>query len=646
VFTPRIAKAQRKTGAKSTNNLALHRSTLGAQFRLGAGDIATLLHGLGYGRSWSGWNGPGLNVHEQEACRLADQARIPFGEGTLQSWDLSKVSIFPPNRQPSFTRPRVQPKLVIGAVNDSLENEADQVIRTEEPELSITADLSSAPPNIEEVLNSPGERLDADVCNLMERRFGRDFSGVRVHTDSRAAKSAQAVDSLAYTFHHHIVFGAGQYAPKTATGARLLAHELTHTVQHGGSRAHLSAARLKLSRPADAAEREADNASNAISEARPVTATPRLTKPGGTISRQPAVAKTGLRSAVEKARTAISFRESYRFLNGLEIGDLLKKLTELKRLGYLDGLLENFELASGVNRERLFLAMKAVELQGKIVRDQFASLFKTQMEKIKEADQREKILSFVSPQATAERREEPAPTSSVGAKGAGGGRGAIPAEQLSAFGTEEQTAFKRQVYNAQMERAIRVKAFFPGLPEEEMEVVENGQKMRKDAAQACQKLLAQARADLKQQQDEGNELAQKVVSTGVGSAYRDPMTDFKIWDNLFQKYYKETQDKRAELDGGEHGDKAVQYLAGYIAQYKAVAGFSNHSSGIAVDFVTTEGKETLGADKSQNPRWKKSWLHKWLVEHAASFGFQPLATEAWHWDYRGTPDGPGRPDSD
>jgi hypothetical protein len=287
MFTPAIARAQTKTGAKSTNKLAPN------------------------------------STH-----RLADQARIPLREGTGQAWDFSKVSIFPPNRQPSSTHFRVQPKLVIGAVNDSLEHEADrvadQVTRTAEPELSITGDPSSMPPIIEEVLNSPGERLDADTCNLMERRFGHHFSGVRVHTDSRAAKSAQAADSLAYTFHHHIVFGAGQYAPQTAAGARLLAHELTHTVQHGGPCTHLSAARLELSRPADAAEREADNASNAITEARPVRATPHLTKPRGTISRQPAFARTGLRSIVEKASTAISFRESYRFLNGLEIGELLQ----------------------------------------------------------------------------------------------------------------------------------------------------------------------------------------------------------------------------------------------------------------------------------------------------------------------------------
>jgi hypothetical protein len=62
----------------------------------------------------------------------------------------------------------------------------------------------------------------------METRFGHDFSRVRVHTDSRAAR---AVRALAFTSGHNIVFDAGQYAPGTETGTRLLAHELTHVVQ-------------------------------------------------------------------------------------------------------------------------------------------------------------------------------------------------------------------------------------------------------------------------------------------------------------------------------------------------------------------------------------------------------------------------------
>jgi hypothetical protein len=65
----------------------------------------------------------------------------------------------------------------------------------------------------------------------MEPRFGHDFSGVRVHTDNRATASARSIDALAYTVGSHVVFGAGQFAPDTIAGRRLLAHELTHVVQ-------------------------------------------------------------------------------------------------------------------------------------------------------------------------------------------------------------------------------------------------------------------------------------------------------------------------------------------------------------------------------------------------------------------------------
>ena len=66
----------------------------------------------------------------------------------------------------------------------------------------------------------------------MEPRFGYDFSNVRIHTDQRVAKSARSLNALAYTIENNIVFGEGQYNPKTVEGKKLLAHELTHIVQH------------------------------------------------------------------------------------------------------------------------------------------------------------------------------------------------------------------------------------------------------------------------------------------------------------------------------------------------------------------------------------------------------------------------------
>jgi hypothetical protein len=55
---------------------------------------------------------------------------------------------------------------------------------------------------------------------------------VRVHTDGRAAASARAVQAIAYTSGHNIVFDSGRYQPHN-TGDSLLAHELTHVIQQG-----------------------------------------------------------------------------------------------------------------------------------------------------------------------------------------------------------------------------------------------------------------------------------------------------------------------------------------------------------------------------------------------------------------------------
>jgi hypothetical protein len=80
---------------------------------------------------------------------------------------------------------------------------------------------------------SGGSPLEPRTREPMERFFGHDLSGVRVHRSAAAAESAKAVNALAYTVGSDIVFGAGQYAPETREGRRLLAHELTHVAQQG-----------------------------------------------------------------------------------------------------------------------------------------------------------------------------------------------------------------------------------------------------------------------------------------------------------------------------------------------------------------------------------------------------------------------------
>ncbi|WP_256338476.1 DUF4157 domain-containing protein [Streptomyces sp. KS_5] len=101
-----------------------------------------------------------------------------------------------------------------------------------------------------------GRQLGGRTRAFMERSFGRDFTDVRIHTDSEAAASATELSAQAYTIGSHIVFGAGAYAPGTAAGDALIAHELTHVVQQQGGGSGGSAARA-ASRPGDPSEAEA-----------------------------------------------------------------------------------------------------------------------------------------------------------------------------------------------------------------------------------------------------------------------------------------------------------------------------------------------------------------------------------------------------
>ncbi len=82
-----------------------------------------------------------------------------------------------------------------------------------------------------------GQPLPTPARAFFEPRFSHDFSGVRIHDGERSDAAARRVNARAYTYGSNIVFGDGQFNSDSAGGQRLLAHELTHVVQQGGSRA-------------------------------------------------------------------------------------------------------------------------------------------------------------------------------------------------------------------------------------------------------------------------------------------------------------------------------------------------------------------------------------------------------------------------
>jgi hypothetical protein len=106
----------------------------------------------------------------------------------------------------------------------------------------------------------------------MEQRLGHDFGAVRIHSGPRAAASADAVASLAYTVGNHIVLGRG-VGTEGQPERRTLAHELVHTIQQG--RDPTSPGALPVSSPSDASELEADRVVQSAMDRPPPAINPR-----------------------------------------------------------------------------------------------------------------------------------------------------------------------------------------------------------------------------------------------------------------------------------------------------------------------------------------------------------------------------------
>lgn len=149
----------------------------------------------------------------------------------------------------------IQPKLHVNRPGDRWEQEADQaadqvmgmqalspctqcaqkhttqVMRQVGPVNATTPVTRHAESLVSDVVRAPGQPLTQATRAFMEPRFGRDFSHVRVHADAHAQQSSKKLNARAYTLGNNIVFAASEYAPHTASGRHLLAHELTHVIQ-------------------------------------------------------------------------------------------------------------------------------------------------------------------------------------------------------------------------------------------------------------------------------------------------------------------------------------------------------------------------------------------------------------------------------
>lgn len=211
-------------------------------------------------------SGKQLKVQRSVADQSESYTMQPSAEESLrrpaEPLDAGTLTQTPPGHD--FGRVRVQTALLpasqknpaVGAPDDEYEKEADRVAeqilgqpytaltgphrqpsadeamvrRKPDSRLLTEVDGGSAAVGIQE-LKGGGHPLPASARSFFEPRFGHDFGQVRLHTDKRAEESARELGARAYTIGTDIAFGAGQYSPETASGRRLLAHELTHVLQ-------------------------------------------------------------------------------------------------------------------------------------------------------------------------------------------------------------------------------------------------------------------------------------------------------------------------------------------------------------------------------------------------------------------------------
>ena len=168
--------------------------------------------------------------------------------------------------------PRIQAKLEVGSVNDSLEAEADRVadhvmrmpdsgaavgvsgvsslgaIRRKcaecekedeekmpnvqrKAEAGAGASGGLAPASVQRALSMGGRPLGVRARQFFEPRLGCDLSSVRIHTGAEAGASARDIGARAYTLGSHVVFSSRESEPEGEPQKPLLAHELAHVIQ-------------------------------------------------------------------------------------------------------------------------------------------------------------------------------------------------------------------------------------------------------------------------------------------------------------------------------------------------------------------------------------------------------------------------------
>jgi hypothetical protein len=181
---------------------------------------------------------PPNDKFEQEADHVADKVSRMPGNATdnLQMQpkedEEKKLQMKPEEEESISMKPEVEGNII----QMSSYNAGGQNVPEVSSELASRLQLTKG----------RGNPLSENVNREMGQKIGGEFNNVRIHTDSNAIQMNKELGAKAFTHGNDIYFNNGQYNPSNSSGKSLLAHELTHTIQQGGSPA--LALRRKLQR--------------------------------------------------------------------------------------------------------------------------------------------------------------------------------------------------------------------------------------------------------------------------------------------------------------------------------------------------------------------------------------------------------------
>ncbi|GJM34480.1 MAG: hypothetical protein DHS20C18_34810 [Saprospiraceae bacterium] len=169
---------------------------------------------------------------------------------------------------------------------------------TEEPSSELSDKLQQS--------KGQGQSLDETTSQQMGQQMGANFGDVKIHIGDEATSMNQEIGAKAFTHGKDIYFNQGQYDTSSKEGKRLLAHELTHTVQQGA----VSSVSPKLEK----------------------TDTPKLTKSGSALQRYGGLAGSLIGAAGQAAKAVAieALKASIRSLGKKAMSKLMEEVTGMK----------------------------------------------------------------------------------------------------------------------------------------------------------------------------------------------------------------------------------------------------------------------------------------------------------------------------